>query len=499
MIVTKVDIPAPTNESELVDGVLRWPPTGIDVLIVGGGPAGYLAAIECWRKGHTVRVLEKGTGNSAIGDVLFIGPSALTTLKNYPTMLKDYHRYSWDDFCTFRRMDGSLIIPPQEFEYNRDDVPRHAAWPLRVRTMLSRPGLTEMLYQQCVRLGISVTFGVNIIEYIENAKDGSATAVASDGTRYTHDIVVAADGLGTKSHKAVMGEVIRAVPTGFVVCRIFYRLDPVKNAELYQKLVDQPRADLRAYSGENYHCVLSTANDHVVIGITVPDDGTSSESWSETITGDEFLEMLPDTADWDPMIIDTIRNIPQNCIVKWQLCWRDPQTKWTTEGGRILQLGDSAHAFIPSSISGATTALEDAQSFAECLRLAGKADAHLGTKVHELLRIRRASILQRLGFANRREMHRAGGMEALLKHPDTAKSGPMGLGKWIWTHNAEFYATERFAEARAHLETGSPFEHTNLPPGFKWQDGWTMQDEVEKEKQGINTPDLKLNGYWGIY
>ncbi|TDZ37406.1 FAD-dependent monooxygenase [Colletotrichum trifolii] len=82
MTVNKFDIPVPTHESELVDGVLRWPPTGIDVLIVGGGPAGYLAAIECWRKGHTVRVLEKGTGNSAIGDVLFIGPSALTTLKN---------------------------------------------------------------------------------------------------------------------------------------------------------------------------------------------------------------------------------------------------------------------------------------------------------------------------------------------------------------------------------------------------------------------------------
>lgn len=35
---------------------------------------------------------------------------------------------------------------------------------------------------------------------------------------------------------------------------------------------------------------------------------------------------------------------------------------------------------------GASTALEDAQSLPECLRLAGKAQANLGTKVHEFIR-----------------------------------------------------------------------------------------------------------------
>lgn len=74
----------------------------------------------------------------------------------------------------------------------------------------------------------------------------------------------------------------------------------------------------------------------------------------------------------------------------------------------------------------------------------------------------------------------------------------MGLGKWIWTHNAEEYATKKFAEARAHLDNGAPFAHTNLPEGHKWEP-WSMQEELEKEKQGINTPELKLNGDWGIY
>ncbi|KAF6802973.1 FAD-binding domain protein [Colletotrichum musicola] len=496
MTVKGFDIPTPTHESTVVDGVLRWPSTGINVVVAGGGPCGYLNALECWRKGHNVTVLEKNTQNSTIGDVLFIGPSALCTLKNYPSMLKEYESYSWDSYWSFRRLDGSQIIPPLEFEHNRADVEPHAAWPLRIRTMLSRPGLTQMLYDQCQRLGIPVTFGVNIVDYVEDVEAGTATAVADDGRRFTGDVVVAADGLGTKSHKIVTGEVIRAVPTGFVICRIFYPLSAENNPKLYDLLGAQKRAESRAISGENFHCVMGVSSDHILIGITIPDDGTASESWSETITSDEFVSKLPNTADWDPTIIEAIRNIPENNIVKWQLCWRDPQARWTSPGGRVVQLGDSAHAFIPSSTSGASTALEDALSFAECLRLAGKTDAPLATRVHELLRIRRASVLQRLGFANRREMHREGGMEEVLKH--AAEAGPMGLGKWIWTHNAEAYAAEKFAEARAHLESGAPFEHTNLPRGFKWEP-WSMQDEIEKEKQGIHTPDLKLNGDWGIH
>lgn len=36
-----------------------YPSSGIDVLIVGTGLAGLTAAIECIRKGHNVRVLER--------------------------------------------------------------------------------------------------------------------------------------------------------------------------------------------------------------------------------------------------------------------------------------------------------------------------------------------------------------------------------------------------------------------------------------------------------
>ncbi|KAL5592842.1 hypothetical protein FOBRF1_013150 [Fusarium oxysporum] len=489
--------PPVTHETVVVDGVLRHPSTGLKVLVVGGGPGGYLTALECWRKGIDVEVLEKNSSNSPVGDVFFLNPSGLASLKYYPKLLDEYQRCSWDVVVNICKLGGGSIIPTFDFEWNRPDVPQHAAWPLRVRTMVARAPFTSMLYDQCVRLGIKVTFGVNVLSYSENAAEGTASIIVDDGPQFTADIVVAADGLGTKSTKIVLGQPMRATPTGFSIARVLYSLDQVQDSPLLDQLRHLKRPELRVASGVDFHFALGLANDAALVSITSLDNGTADESWAQGITPEEALSRVPDVSEVDPLIIELIRKIPsENPFVSWKLCWRNPQERWTSPGGRIVQVGDSAHTFIPTSLMGAATALEDAQSLAECLRLAGKKEAALGAKIHELLRHRRVTILQRSGFANRDESHQ-GGMEVVLEN--AMENDPFRMGKWVWTHNAESYATEKFSQARAYLEAGTTFEHTNIPPGFQWEPGWTMEGQVEKEKQGIKYGNLKLNGDWSIY
>ena len=45
-----------------------YPSTGIEVLIVGTGLAGLTAAIECVRKGHTVRLMERNQSINTAGE-----------------------------------------------------------------------------------------------------------------------------------------------------------------------------------------------------------------------------------------------------------------------------------------------------------------------------------------------------------------------------------------------------------------------------------------------
>ena len=43
------------------------PPSGINVLIVGAGVGGLVAALECHRKGHNVRIWERSKSAAAGG------------------------------------------------------------------------------------------------------------------------------------------------------------------------------------------------------------------------------------------------------------------------------------------------------------------------------------------------------------------------------------------------------------------------------------------------
>ena len=58
------------------DKVNFHPPTGISVLIVGAGVGGLMAALECRRKGHNVRVVERSPTPSTQG-ILILKSSCL--------------------------------------------------------------------------------------------------------------------------------------------------------------------------------------------------------------------------------------------------------------------------------------------------------------------------------------------------------------------------------------------------------------------------------------
>lgn len=66
--------------------------------------------------------------------------------------------------------------------------------------------------------------------------------------------------------------------------------------------------------------------------------------------------------------------------------WRNAPPTWVSPMGRVVQIGDAAHTFLPTSASGATMALEDGYSLAACLEKGGRERVALATRVHNNLR-----------------------------------------------------------------------------------------------------------------
>jgi hypothetical protein len=96
---------------------------------------------------------------------------------------------------------------------------------------------------------------------------------------------------------------------------------------------------------------------------------------------------------------------------------------------------------------------------------------------------------------NREELHSAD-LEALQRDPESAKIGFFKSGRWIWGHDTEKYAEENYTKCLASLRDEAPFENTNLPPGYVYQE-WSLQSEQKRMAAGIRS-NLKENGYWGV-
>lgn len=56
-----------TSSGPVVDGVHRYPPNDMKVVVVGAGNGGLTTAMECWRKGFDVVVLERAAELSPLG------------------------------------------------------------------------------------------------------------------------------------------------------------------------------------------------------------------------------------------------------------------------------------------------------------------------------------------------------------------------------------------------------------------------------------------------
>lgn len=105
------------------------------------------------------------------------------------------------------------------------------------------------------------------------------------------------------------------------------------------------------------------------------------------------------------------------------------------------------------------------------------------------------AVLQQAGFINREELHHAD-LQKIEEQPAVSDVGFFKQGKWVWAHDPGRYAADNYLRCLEHLQNGTPFINTNLPPGHEFRP-WTMAKENERIAKKIPS-NLKKNGYWGI-
>lgn len=128
-----------------------------------------------------------------------------------------------------------------------------------IPTPISRPKLISFLYDYVTILGISVTFGKRVIDYYEISETGTTGVVTEEGERFEADLVIAADGVGSKSWSIVSSSNVKPKSSGFASYRVAY---PTKlafeNPLLAKELALEEGGDdiCRVYLGTNKHAII---------------------------------------------------------------------------------------------------------------------------------------------------------------------------------------------------------------------------------------------------
>ncbi|TDZ18883.1 FAD-dependent monooxygenase fsr3 [Colletotrichum orbiculare MAFF 240422] len=407
--------------------------SGLSVLVVGGGIAGLGFAIEAYRKGHDVRIIDRRPDFDDYGDIIGIRDSVVHAMKRWPGFLEACRQTPFPRSYDGYKFDGTRIGKLGE------------------GLGMSRSEFHGLLHRYAQNVGIPVRHSAKAVDYTET--DEHAVVELESGERLTADVAVAADGIGSRSWRLVAGANEQPISSGFALFRSTFPVEVALRNPALNEVFANAVPDSRLYFGPGSHMVLGITEKDFIWMLTHKDDGTAEEDWAKPA---------------DPKAA-----LPE---------------KWVSPGARVVQIGDSAHTFLPTSASGATMALEDAISLAALLHRSGKRDAPLALRIQNKLRFERVTCAQKMGFKNRENFHNTD-WDAAAKNPAAILRQ---VDNWVSRHNPEQYAYDSYDECASHILRGTPFQNTNSPPGHTFKP-WTVAELLAYADRGERIVD---DGDW---
>lgn len=360
-------------------------PSGIRVVIIGAGFAGITAAIECTRKGHQVTVLEsyKNT-NVQLGDIISFGSNAGRIFLRWPGVPDKLDPICHvSDHLTFYDWQGDHIYT-QYWGSEQENYGR--------RYNGHRGEIHKIIFDHALSQGVEIRLGQQVTEYFENDEEAG---VISNGERVVGDVVLAADGVRSKGRQLVLGYEDKPKSSGYAIYRAWMSSEELAKNDLTKDLVVNGDSHT-GWLGPDIHFLAASIKDGREFSwvCTHKDERDVDEGWSEPGNHEDALRVLD---GWAPAVHAIVTMTPPEKLVDWKLVYRDPLPTWVSPKARIGLIGDAAHPFLPTSIQGASQAMEDGATLGVCLQLSGKEKVPEALKAYEKIRYDRVRATQKTG------------------------------------------------------------------------------------------------------
>lgn len=123
-----------------------------------------------------------------------------------------------------------------------------------------RSSFHRSLLQYAAHLGIDIRLGARVVDYFEDSDKGGV--VLDTGARITADLVVAADGIGSRSGVVIKGERDHPTSSGYAMLRATYPTERIRQNPLLRKFLDD-RSSTKGVVGPGAHIITGCSGDSV--------------------------------------------------------------------------------------------------------------------------------------------------------------------------------------------------------------------------------------------
>ncbi|KAE8365295.1 hypothetical protein BDV27DRAFT_127073 [Aspergillus caelatus] len=364
------------------------------IIVIGAGPAGLCTATALRQEGHSVTVLERRRDTQPLGHALVIQPAAVRALQYLKGADKAFSSVSVDAGALrwWSYKDTKPFATP---------VPAETLSRAERRFQTDRPSVQNILHELAVANGAELLFG----RTVQGVQDLGAKPRlwTTEGEKFTADLIVAADGIKSATRKILFpARDVNPIPLRE---SIFLTGAPIS------QLAQDPRIAPWLEPGTKH-------------GILGPDRFVLSRPMHGGLLGVQFIDVDhadpgPVDGNWNtPADIGLLRtrfsdfNITTRAFLehiqhaeKWQMATGPELGTWRSASGRIVLLGDAAHAMLPHAAQGLSQGIEDALSLARMLRWASKSggngvDIPVITKAWVNLRKPRADLFMKQSIRN---------------------------------------------------------------------------------------------------
>ncbi|KAF4341191.1 salicylate 1-monooxygenase [Fusarium beomiforme] len=361
----------------------------LKVLIVGAGIGGLTAATGLRDEGHKVTVFERSALAQETGAAMHIAPNCHGLLQRFNIFPEKLGANKTNGVVEFDHK-GNVRMSK---DLRQDNSKWPYAWVLCHRAHLHE-ALKEAATSQ-TRQGEPVVLAT--ASPVVAVDVTSTTVTLADGSFFSGDVILGADGVSSVTRNAVVGSEIRPFSSGRAAFRFLIPKQKMMDHPELRQLV-QDDGVMTMWFARDRRLVMYPCVNNTLMNLVAMHPSELSKSQGE---GKPFCfnhsgskqNLLDIYADFCPGVQALLHLADESSLKLWTLLDMDRIPTWVK--GKIALLGDAAHPFLPYQGQGGGVGIEDAATICALLpRNTSKDDVEHRLRLYEQIRDDRAHRIQ---------------------------------------------------------------------------------------------------------